>query len=87
MTAATHVRFRDSLVPAVINAGSNGAIAYHGFKAEAAVPMTLDLISSTQHTVWGQGVTLAFALGISRSIVTGKVFARHRAGRDGLPPA
>ena len=62
MTDATQVRAQDALIPATINAVINGAIAYSGFKAEAAIPMTLDLISSKQHTVWGQGVTLAFAL-------------------------
>lgn len=76
------VRLRDSLFPAAINAVVNGAIAWHGFKAEAAIPMTLDLISSERHTVWGQGVSLAFALGILLSLVTGKGFARHVAKTD-----
>lgn len=79
MTDPTQVRVQDALIPAVINALINGAIAYSGFKAEAAIPMTLDLISSKQHTVWGQGVTLAFALGVILSIITAKVFAKQVA--------
>lgn len=55
------------------------AIAYGGFKAESAIPPTLDLISSRQHTVLGQGVTLAFALGVILSLIAAKAFARHVA--------
>jgi hypothetical protein len=82
MTDPTQVRAQDALVPGVINAVINGAIAYSGFKAEAAVPLTLDLISAKQHTVWGQGVMLAFVLGVILSIVTAKIFARHLAKTD-----
>jgi hypothetical protein len=82
MTDATQVRVQDALIPAVINALINGAIAYSSFKAEAAIPMTLDLISSKQHTVWGQGVTLAFALGVILTIITAKVFAKQVAKAD-----
>ncbi len=82
MSDPTQVRVQDTLVPAAINAVINGAIAYSGFKAEQAIPMTLDLISAKQHTVWGQGVTLAFALGIILSIVTAKIFARHAVKAD-----
>jgi hypothetical protein len=82
MSASLSVRPQDALIPAVINAVINGAIAYSGFKAEQAIPMTLDLISAEQHTVWGQGVTLAFALGIILSIVTAKIFAKHAVKAD-----
>lgn len=82
MNDPRQVRAQDALIPAAINAVINGAIAYSGFKAEPSVPMTLDLISSEQHTVWGQGVTLAFALGIILSIVTAKVFAKHAVKAD-----
>lgn len=79
----THtVSARDSLIPAAINAVINGAIAWFGFKAAPAVPMTLDLISAKQHTVWGQGVTLAFALGLILTLVTAKVFAKHAVKAD-----
>ena len=79
MTDTVAVRMQDSLVPAVLNAIINGGIAWAGFKAAEAVPLTLDLISAQQHTVWGQGVTLAFALGVILTLVTSKVFARHVA--------
>jgi len=82
MTDPRQVRLQDSLIPGAINAVINGAIAYSGFKAETSIPMTLDLISSEQHTVWGQGVTLAFALGVILSIITAKVFGKHAAKAD-----
>ena len=82
MNDPTQVRAQDALIPAAINALINGGIAYAGFKAEQAIPMTLDLISAEQHTVWGQGVTLAFALGIILSIVTAKIFAKHAVKAD-----
>lgn len=82
MTDPTQVRAQDALIPAAINALINGAIAYSSFKAEQAIPMTLDLISAEQHTVWGQGVTLAFALGIILSIITAKIFANHAVKAD-----
>lgn len=82
MDHSAHVRVQDSLIPGAINAVINGAIAYGSFKGEPTVPLSLDLISSEQHTVWGQGVSLAFALGIILSIITGKLFARHVAKSD-----
>ena len=82
MTDPTQVRAQDALVPGAINAVINGTIAYSGFNAEAAIPLTLDLISAKQHTVWGQGVTLAFVLGMILSIVTAKIFAKQVAKTD-----
>lgn len=82
MESPTRVRVQDALVPAAINAVINGGIAYWGFKGEAAIPLTLDLISSKQHTVWGQGVMLAFALGLILSIITAKTFVKHAARAD-----
>ena len=82
MSESIQVRLQDSLLPGAINAVINGAIAYFTFRTHDAVPLTLDLISSEQHTVWGQGVTLAFALGAILSIVTAKVFAGHVAKTD-----
>lgn len=79
MSGFIQVRVQDSLLPGAINAIINGVIAYFSFRTQDAVPMTLDLISSEQHTVWGEGVTLAFALGAILSIVTAKVFAKHVA--------
>ncbi len=83
MPAAVQIRVRDALVPGVINAVINGAIAYGtAFSGAAAVPLSLDLISSRQHTVWGQGVTLAFALGIILSLLTARSFAKRVAAAD-----
>lgn len=73
------VRARDSLVPALLNGLINGAIAYASFRSAASVPLSLDLISARQHTVWGQGVTLAFALGVILSLITATIFGRHVA--------
>lgn len=77
MSNPSTVRVTDSLIPAAINAVINGAIAWSGFKSESGIPMTLDLISAKQHTVWGEGVTLAFALGVILSLITAKMFAKH----------
>jgi hypothetical protein len=82
MTNPVDVRVKDALIPGAINAVINGAIAWSGFKAAPAVPLTLDLISTREHTVWGQGVTLAFALGVILTLVTAKVFARHAVKAD-----
>lgn len=76
------VRIQDALIPALINAIINGGIAYSGFSKQATVPLTMDLISSKQHTVWGEGVILAFALGVILSIVTAKIFASHAVKAD-----
>lgn len=76
------VRVQDGLIPGMLNALINGGIAWFGFKALPSVPMTLDLVSAKQHTVWGQGVTLAFALGIILTLVTAKIFAKHAVKAD-----
>ena len=65
------------MVPAIINAVINGVIAYYTLRSEPSIPLTLDLISTQQHTVWGQGVSLTFALGIILSLIASKVFASH----------
>lgn len=82
MTDPARVHLQDSLIGAAINALINGALAWNTFSAQAAVPLTLDLISTKQHTVWGQGVTLAFALGVILSIICAKIFAHHVAKAD-----
>lgn len=70
MNPASLVRARDSLVPALLNGLINGAIAHLSLRSAGSVPLSLDLISTRQNTVWGQGVTLAFALGVILSLVT-----------------
>lgn len=82
MNDPTDVRVRDALIPAAINAVINGTIAWTGFKVSPSVPMTLDLISTRQQTVWGQGVTLAFVLSVILTLVTAKVFAKHAVKAD-----
>lgn len=82
MTTSQLVRVQDSLIGGVINAVINGAISYNGFKAETTVPLSLDLISTQQHSVWGTGVSLAFALGIILSLITAKMFVKHVAKSD-----
>ncbi len=76
---APDVRWQDSAIPSVLNGLINGAIAWFSFRAQAAVPLSVDLISSQQHTVWGQGTMLAFALGLILTVVTWKVYAMHLA--------
>jgi hypothetical protein len=75
--AVPEVRWRDSAIPAAINALINGAIAWFTFRGDDAIPLSVDLISSSQHTVWGQGTTLAFFLGLILTLVTWKVFGAH----------
>ncbi|MDC8773018.1 hypothetical protein [Roseateles albus] len=82
MTSHHLVRVQDALIPAALNALINGGIAWFGFKALPAVPLTLDLISAKQHTVWGEGVTLAFALGLILTLITAKMFSKHVIKED-----
>lgn len=77
ITAPQLVRLQDSIVPAAINAVINGAIAWMSLRSHEQIPVSLDLISTTEHSVWGQGVMLAFFLGLILSVVTAKVFAKH----------
>ncbi|MBL8246355.1 MAG: permease [Rhodanobacteraceae bacterium] len=76
---APEVRWQDSAIPAALNGLINGAIAWFSFKAQSSVPISVDLISARQHTVWGQGTMLAFALGLILTVVTWKVYAAHLA--------
>ncbi len=78
-SSAPQVRWQDSAIPAALNGLINGAIAWFSFRAQATVPLSVDLISSQQHTVWGQGTMLAFALGLILTVVTWKVYAMHLA--------
>lgn len=71
------VRLQDSIAPAAINGVINGAIAWMSLRSHEQIPISLDLISTTEHSVWGQGVMLAFFLGLILSVVTAKVFAKH----------
>ncbi len=80
MSSSLEVRVTDALIPGALNAVINGAIAYAtAFSGATSVPLTLDLVSSKQHTVWGQGVVLAFALGIILSLITAFSFRKRIA--------
>jgi hypothetical protein len=79
MSPTPTARWQDSIAPGVINALINGAIAWFTFRAEPAIPVSVDLISSHQHSVWGQGTVLAFALGLILTVVTWKLFGLHIA--------
>lgn len=68
------IKVKDSLVGGVINGAINGYIASYHFKGMDRVPMSLDVITSSEITVWGQAVSLTFGLGIILSLITSKLF-------------
>lgn len=65
---------KDSLVGGVINGAINGYIASYHFKGMDSVPMSLNVITNSEVTVWGQAVSLTFGLGIILSLITSKLF-------------
>lgn len=68
------IKVKDSLVGGVINGAINGYIASYHFKGMDSVPMSLNMITNTEVTVWGQAVSLTFGLGIILSLITSKLF-------------
>lgn len=64
------IKARDSLIAGLINGGINYWIAVNHFDDKSVVPMSVDMISSSQTTVWGQAVSLTFGLGIILSLIT-----------------
>lgn len=70
------VRLQDSLIGGTINALINGAIAYASFKSMSSVPLSLDMISNDEVSVWGQAVSLTFGLGIILSLITSYLFIK-----------
>jgi hypothetical protein len=54
----------------------NTTTAWFGFRQLDAVPLTVDLISTGDKTVWGQGVSLAFTLGVVLTLLGSRSFAR-----------
>ena len=68
------IKLKDSLAGGVINGAINGYIASQHFKGMDNVPMSLNMISNTEVTVWGQAVSLTFGLGIIVSLITSKLF-------------
>lgn len=79
MTDTPEVRIRDALLGAAVNAAINGVIAWFTFRATPQVPLTLDLISTEEKSVWGQGVGLALALGVILTVVAWRVFSAQLA--------
>ena len=67
-------RLVDSSVGAAINAAINGAIAWHGFKASDAVPLSMDSIGSPGVTALGNAASMAFALVLIITCITFFVF-------------
>ncbi|EOC1802513.1 permease [Vibrio cholerae] len=68
------IKLKDSLVGGMINGAINGYIASYHFKGMDSVPMSLNVITNSEVTVWGQAVSLTFALGIILSLLTSKLF-------------
>jgi hypothetical protein len=64
------MNIRDAVIPAVINAIINGAIAYNGFSGRDGVPLSVDSISTTEMTVWSQVVTMALSLSMVLTAIT-----------------
>ncbi|HFG1904647.1 TPA: permease [Vibrio cholerae] len=72
------IKVKDSLVGGVINGAINGYIASYHFKGMDSVPMSLNVITNSEVTVWGQAVSLTFGLGIILSLITSKLFLHQR---------
>lgn len=68
------IKVKDSLVGGVINGAINGYIASYHFKGMDSVPMSLNVITNSEVTVWGRTVSLTFGLGIILSLITSKLF-------------
>ena len=68
------IKVKDSLVGGGINGAINGYIASYHFKGMDSVPMSLNMITNSEVTVWGQAISLTFGLGIILSLITSKLF-------------
>lgn len=71
---AALLSWRHAVIPAVINFLINVTTAWFAFKERASVPLSVDQISATDHTVWSQGVSMAFTLGLILTLINWKVF-------------
>ncbi|EGR0234917.1 permease [Vibrio vulnificus] len=71
------IKVKDSLVAGLINGVINGYIARGHFEGMSEVPMSLEMISNSEVTVWGQAISLTFGLGIILSLITSKLFLRQ----------
>ncbi len=68
------IKVKDSLVGRVINGTIKNYITSYHFKGMDSVPMSLNVITNFEVTVWGQAVSLTFGLGIILSLITSKLF-------------
>lgn len=76
MSATLNPRPKDAAIPAIVNGVINGVITYSGHGGQAAVPLSVDSISSTEPTVWASAVTMSLALALILSHITAVVFRR-----------
>lgn len=71
---AALLSWRHAVIPAVINFLINVTTAWFAFRERASVPISVDQISAQTHTVWSQGVSMAFTLGLILTVINWKVF-------------
>ncbi|MDF5467274.1 permease [Vibrio parahaemolyticus] len=69
-----NITLKDSLIGGMINGAINAYIASYHFKGMDSIPMSLNTITNSEVTVWGQAVSLTFGLGIILSLITSKLF-------------
>ncbi|HDY7485227.1 TPA: permease [Vibrio vulnificus] len=72
-----NIQVKDSFIAGLINGAINGYIASRHFKGMSSVPMSMEMISNSQVTVWGQAISLTFGLGIILSLITSTLFLRQ----------
>ncbi|GHA56299.1 permease [Photobacterium aphoticum] len=71
------IKIKDALFGGAINGAINGYIASYHFKGMKSVPMSLNMISNSEVTVWGQAISLTFGLGIILSLITSALFIQQ----------
>ncbi|TIC81356.1 hypothetical protein [Crenobacter intestini] len=76
MHAASQIGVRSALIPGLINAVINGAIAYQGFKGAALIPLTVDVSNGGEMTVWSEVVALSFSLSAILGVITAVLFQK-----------
>ena len=82
MSATLNPHPKDAAIPAIINGVINGAIAWASHKDRAAVPLTVDAISSTEATVGSEAAMIALALAVILTCITAVLFRKGPAARD-----
>lgn len=79
MTSSSIVRPRDSILPAAIGGAINGVTAWVQLRGTSSIPLSVDVISSTEETVWSRGVAMAFTLGFILTLLDARRFRKHAA--------